>query len=289
MFGIRPPENRSASLQRLTTLNTQRGDVRWHRRIRCLRTSCRGVRPADRGYQLGTVPPNCRRNWIRNPVSKFLPRFLGKDNVNAYPNFFVQADQRIRERRARGIRDRRDMLQQFFEAKTVPISHPDVLSEAANALGAHADTTSIGIKACLGYLLLNPDKYRVLQKELDRSWLEKDLPTDEITYNQCLEIPILQAIIKESTRLHPSIIFQLPRYVPPSGITIRDHVLPGGTHVSMSPWIMNRSREVFGPDAHEWRPKRWLEDPEKAKYMDGLLATFGYGSTKSLAGVTRDC
>ncbi|KAJ3538936.1 hypothetical protein NM208_g5689 [Fusarium decemcellulare] len=228
---------------------------------------------------LGYIPG--QTFWIRNPVSKFLSRYIGKDNVNAYPNFLAQVNKRILERRARGNSDRRDMLQQFFEAKTdkrEPISHADVLSEAANVLGAGADTTSIGIKACLGFLLLNPDRYRQLQKELDTYWAENDLNSNEITYKQCLEIPLLQAVVKESTRLHPSIIFQLPRVVPPEGITIRKYFIPGNAHVSMSPRVMNRDKEVFGDDAEVWRPERWLEEPERAKYMDSMLATFGYGS-----------
>jgi cytochrome P450 len=66
--------------------------------------------------------------------------------------------------------------------------------------------------------------------------------------------------------------------VPPEGITIQKYFIPGGAHVSMSPWAMNRSKEVFGDDANVWRPERWLGDSEKAKSMDNLLTTFGYGS-----------
>ncbi|KAM5347484.1 hypothetical protein ACJ41O_010489 [Fusarium nematophilum] len=228
---------------------------------------------------LGYIPG--QTFWIRNPISKFLSRQFGKDNVNAYPNFLAQVNERILERRARGNSERRDMLQQFFEAKTdkgEPISHADVLSEAANVLGAGADTTSIGIKACLGYLLLNPDKYRQLQRDIDSYCAQNGITSNAISYSSCLEIPLLQAVVKESTRLHPSIIFQLPRMVPPEGITIQKYFIPGGAHVSMSPRAMNRSEEVFGDDANVWRPERWLENPEKAEYMDGMLATFGYGS-----------
>ncbi|KAL6351895.1 hypothetical protein LRP88_14707 [Fusarium phalaenopsidis] len=207
--------------------------------------------------------------------------YLGKDNVDAYPNFLAQVNKRILERRARGNSERRDMLQQFFEAKTdrgEPISHADVLSEAANVLGAGADTTSIGIKACLGYLLLNPDKYRQLQRDIDSYCAQNGITSNALSYSNCVEIPLLQAVVKESTRLHPSIIFQLPRVVPADGITIRKYFIPGGAHASMSPRTMNRSKEVFGHDVDIWRPERWLEDAEKAKYMDGMLATFGYGS-----------
>lgn len=46
----------------------------------------------------------------------------------------------------------------------------------------------------------------------------------------------------------------------------------------MSPRAMNRCKKVFGADANVWRPERWLEDEEHAKYLDSMLCTFGYGS-----------
>jgi cytochrome P450 len=141
-----------------------------------------------------------RNSWIRNPISKFLSKHFGKDNVNAYPNFLAQVNDRILRRRAQGNSERRDMLQQFFEAKTdkgEPISHADVLSEAANVLGAGADTTSIGIKACLGYLMLNPKTYQQLQRDIDSYCAEYAIEAKDLTYNRCLELPLLQAVVKE--------------------------------------------------------------------------------------------
>jgi cytochrome P450 len=68
-------------------------------------------------------------------------------------------------------------------------------------------------------------------------------------------------------------MFQLPRYVPPEGVTIAGSFIPGGYAVSISPRSHNRLKEIFGEDADEWRPERWLEDESKSKYMDYLLTT----------------
>jgi cytochrome P450 len=111
-----------------------------------------------------------------------------------------------------------------------------------------------------------------LQAEINEYYTTKNLTTP-ITYAQCLELPFLQAVIKEAGRLHPSIMYQLPRYSPPEGITIDNHFLPAGTEIGMSPLSMNRDTAIFGVDADEFRPGRWMDNPEKARYMDSMLTT----------------
>src|SRR5256885_7202490 len=115
-----------------------------------------------------------------------------------------------------------------------------------------------------------------LQAEIDEYYDTKTL-TAPITYAQCLELPFLQAVIKEAGRLHPSVMYQLPRYAPPEGITIDDYFLPQGTEIGISPLTMNRDTAIFGIDADEFRPERWMENPEKTRYMDSMLTTVSLG------------
>lgn len=122
------------------------------------------------------------------------------------------------------------------------------------------------------YLIENPVTYQRLQKEVD-AFYENNLPTGEISYNQCLTLPFLQAVVKESGRMYPSIIYQIPRYVPAEGINIAGYHIPPGTAAGISALSYNRSKKIFGQDANTFRPERWLEDETRAKQMDSLLAT----------------
>jgi len=36
---------------------------------------------------------------------------------------------------------------------------------------------------------------------------------------------------------------------------------------------MNRCKDIFGEDANEFKPDRWLEDESHACHMDSLFAT----------------
>lgn len=56
---------------------------------------------------------------------------------------------------------------------------------------------------------------------------------------------------------------------------------PAGTDISGNPWIMHRDQELFGEDADEFRPERWL-DPDSSKLFNKYLFTFGYGARACL-------
>jgi cytochrome P450 len=135
-----------------------------------------------------------------------------------------------------------------------------------------ADTTAIALRATFDFLIRHPKYMNRLQSEIDQYYNSKNL-TAPITYSQALELPFLQAVIKEAGRLHPSIMYQLPRYAPPEGITIEGKFLPAGTEIGISPLSMNRDTRIFGADANEFRPERWIENAEKARYMDSMLTT----------------
>ena len=69
--------------------------------------------------------------------------------------------------------------------------------------------------------------------------------------------------------MHPGVAFPLERYVPPEGATICDIDLPGGTNVSVNPAVIHMNKDVFGEDAGQFRPERWIEaSPEQLKLMD---------------------
>ena len=82
-----------------------------------------------------------------------------------------------------------------------------------------------------------------------------------------------QAIMKEAMRVHPGVAFPLERIVPAGGTTLVGNYLPAGTIVSMSAPVIHCDTNIFGGDAQEFRPERWLESaPEQIKIMDrGLL------------------
>lgn len=68
-----------------------------------------------------------------------------------------------------------------------------------------------------------------------------------------------QAVMKEAMRMHPGVAFPLERYVPKGGATISGTWLPEGTNVSVNGAVIHMDKRVFGEDAGQFRPERWLD------------------------------
>jgi cytochrome P450 len=143
---------------------------------------------------------------------------------------------------------------------------------------AGSDTTAIAMRAVVYFLCRHPEKKEKLVAEIDNKYAAGKL-SEPITYRESVEeLPYLQAVMKESMRLHPSVGLLLERYVPPEGVTLNNHFLPGGTIVGINAWVVHRDPVIF-PAPEEFRPERWLNaTPQQLKVMEQTTFQFGAGS-----------
>ena len=156
------------------------------------------------------------------------------------------------------------------------------------------DTTAVGILANIGNIIANSSVKQKLQREIDQAYLDLGLGNDarELAFKEVEKLPYLTAVINESTRLHPSIQYQLPRQVPDEGVQLGPYFVPGGLSCGISPKTMNRSKEIFGPDADLFWPERWIatspEHDERIKFQLSQLTTVSVavsGLTKPFANL----
>jgi cytochrome P450 len=125
--------------------------------------------------------------------------------------------------------------------------------------------------------------YKKLQDEIDKFYEVTGLP-EPIRYDQTQELPYLKAVVTESLRMFPSIVFQLLRYSPEGGLTIDGHYIPAGYPIGISPMAQNRDKVVFGEDANEFRPERWLESAERTSSMESVNMTWGGNGSRACIG-----
>lgn len=111
------------------------------------------------------------------------------------------------------------------------------------------------------FLLSNPAACKSLLSEL-RSHKEQ---TSDLSYTSLSKLPYLTACINEGMRLLFIVGVGLPRYIPSQGATICGRHFPGNYRLKVvaNMQVMQASTEVFGADAREFRPERWLDSNEK--------------------------
>ena len=152
-----------------------------------------------------------------------------------------------------------------------------VVNLSANVF-AGSDTTAIAFRAIIYFLLRNPEKLQKLLKEIGDADRAGKL-SQPIQYKESLNcLPYLDAVIKEGTRLHPSVGLLLERHVPSNGAQICGRHIPAGTVVGINAWVVHRDPAVF-PKPDKFEPERWINSPEEhLKEMNRAYFAFGAGS-----------
>jgi cytochrome P450 len=150
-------------------------------------------------------------------------------------------------------------------------------------IAAGFDTLGMTLSACVAHIAEAPACQKLLHAELDEARNNGKL-NDAPSYDQTITLPYLQACLKESMRLTSVIGVSLPRIVPPSGAVIDNHAIPAGTVVGMNPWIIHRNKAIYGEDADNFRPERYLEASKSCRFeMDAHSLAFG-GASRSCPG-----
>jgi cytochrome P450 len=170
---------------------------------------------------------------------------------------------------------RRDLLAKLFdihEAKgeSHDFGIPDIGQEGYVGIFAGSDTTAIAMRSIVDNLLRHPEALAKLQAELDNAFTNGQLSLP-IRYAQASKLPFFAACVKEGMRLHPSVGLHLPRIVPEGGCQLAGHYFPAGSRVGVNPTVIHRNAAVFGEDANQFKPERWLN---KARISEMEVSCF---------------
>ncbi|KAK5044698.1 hypothetical protein LTR84_010590 [Exophiala bonariae] len=181
---------------------------------------------------------------------------------------------------AAGESVRRDLLSQLFDishtkGEKVDFGLGEITYEAYVGLFAGSDTTAIAMRSILYHLLKNESVYDDLMAEIDAADARGELSTP-VKFAEANKLPLLCACIKEGMRLHPSVGLTMPRIAPLGGLEICDVVIPEGYRIGMNAAVVQYDKSIFGADANEFRPSRWLHGD--AAKMDKYMLHFGAGT-----------
>jgi cytochrome P450 len=176
-----------------------------------------------------------------------------------------------------------------------------IASELLDHLVAGHETSGITFTYMMWELSQHPELQAELQKELRtlspslRSPATKERPLPSASAINAL--PWLDAMVRETLRLHSPAPAQLPRVTPitQKGTSLHGYNnIPGGVRVSSTAYSLHRISDVYPRPLH-WLPARWLETGEKIHNMRRLFWPFGsggrmcLGSNFALQGLSLEC
>ncbi|KAF4929590.1 Pisatin demethylase [Colletotrichum viniferum] len=188
------------------------------------------------------------------------------------------AASRLEEKPKEGPQDFISKLVQMQRERPETIDDAAIQTAGGTNIGAGSDTTAISLSGIMYYLCKNPRTLEKLRKELDDAEAEGSI-SNPITFREAQALPYLQAVIKESLRLHPATGLTMPRVVPEGGRQLAGSFFPAGNVVGINAWIAHHNKEVFGHDADDFRPERWIDSSKGQKSaMESYFFAFGQGS-----------
>lgn len=189
-------------------------------------------------------------------------------------------NQRIEDIKAGKKIGRTDLLQTFLEAVTdegKPLDLEYLRAELLLVMLAGADTTGTTFQAIIHFLLTHPSAYDRMMEEIDTA-TRKGLISDMPQYDEVLQhLPFYVGCVKETMRLCPAPASFIPRLVSEPGLDLYGQFVPPGMEIASDPRLVQRDRRLYGDDADEFKPERWL-DAEKAMLYNKYNLTFGYGT-----------
>ncbi|KAG0222434.1 hypothetical protein BGX31_009151 [Mortierella sp. GBA43] len=182
-------------------------------------------------------------------------------------------------------RFRKDLMQLFMEAENdlgEPLSDEALKDMLLNFILAGRDTTAQALSWMFYLILCSERRERIVGRivsESDDLFQSVDGARETPpTYERVKAQRYTEACFFEALRLYPSVPHNIR-------VCVEDDVLPGCTRVhkgemiAWGSWAMGRDAAIWGPDAKEFRPERWLQGE---KFSPSKFVAFNMGPRSCL-------
>ncbi|XP_021848339.1 cytochrome P450 76AD1-like [Spinacia oleracea] len=185
----------------------------------------------------------------------------------------IKERQKIRLKNGSSAKQTNDILDTLLNLHDEnELSMGEINHLLVDIFNAGTDTTASTLEWAMTELVRNPRIMGRVQHEIEQA-LEKDCSSIQEAY--ILKLPYLQAIIKETLRLHPPTVFLLPRK---ANIEVELHgfTVPKNAQILVNLWAVGRDPKVW-ENPKVFIPDRFLECDIDVKGQNFELLPFGAG------------
>ncbi|KAF4574287.1 hypothetical protein EYR40_005996 [Pleurotus pulmonarius] len=246
------------------------------------------------------ISPTLLSLALKLPTPAFKVLQKNKELSNAVSSELIASQKEVVRIGAEG---RRDVTYALVKANAssksgLQMSDEEMAQQIPSLMIAGQDTTGNTLSWAIYRLASSP----ALQEKIRAEVMEacESSPGGDISLNTIEGLVWLNAFLKETLRLHPGLpmsdrIASTDAVIPVSqpiitstGEKITEVRVPKGTLVHVATASANRLAYVWGPDAHEFKPERWIEPSKWAGNRSA--SNFGpYANLSTFFGGARVC
>ncbi|KAK4504427.1 hypothetical protein PRZ48_005343 [Zasmidium cellare] len=221
-----------------------------------------------------------------NPLSRFFKpnqssvfalrcKAMLAERLNADPTLYAKDEEKRPQ----------DFVTTFLEIQRgdPSISDGQLIGYTQANLIAGSDTTAVILRTAIYYALKQPWISQRIVEEVDAKCDAFPVPYRTARF----DMPFCAAVVREALRMHFAFIGMMEREVPKGGCEMPDgRILPEGVVIGMHGDLIGRDTSIFGEDADEFNPLRWLkaskesksEYEQRLKMMNAHDLAFGHGA-----------
>jgi cytochrome P450 len=148
----------------------------------------------------------------------------------------------------------RDILSVAMESGG--FSDEDLVNQLMTFLAAGHETTASAMMWAIYLLCKHPEIQKRLREEIRTNLPGVTDATSTVSSAEVDKVAYLHAVCNEVMRFFPPVPLTLR--IAANDSTILNHPIPKGTTVILSPQAINLSPELWGEDAGEFNPDRWM-------------------------------
>ncbi|KAL6875649.1 hypothetical protein ACP4OV_013162 [Aristida adscensionis] len=146
-----------------------------------------------------------------------------------------------------------------------------LLSLFSDLFSAATDTSAATVEWVIAELLLNPSSMEKAREELAQVIGSKP----EIQESDIGQLKYLQAVVKETFRIHPPAPFLLP-HLAETATQIKGYTVPKGARILINVWAIGHDSKVW-PEPEKFMPERFMEKEVDFRGKHFELLPFGSG------------
>nr|F1SYI1.1 RecName: Full=Cytochrome P450 monooxygenase 219; Flags: Precursor [Postia placenta Mad-698-R]BAK09525.1 cytochrome P450 [Postia placenta] len=248
--------------------------------------------------------------WFRRLATDIFPNAHVQTVKHVVDTMSKRSQEIFREKKAalksgdeavlRQVGEGKDIMSILLRANTAAsdadkLPESQMVAQMSLLVFAATDTTS----NTLAHILQLLAEHSNVQSKLREELLQSGAGTGNTSYDELMKLPLLDAVCRETLRVHPpaTLLVRVPRkdsILPLSepvigldGTIIKDVPVPEGTEIVIGVFGSNVNKSLWGEDALEWKPERWLSPLPRAVNDASIPGV--YSNLMTFLGGKRAC